>query len=170
MPPHHLPHPHIGWSPLERSAFGLIYGAILVLSTLMAMGGTPAAPFEPALVLFGSVLAVTLAKAFAELLSHAIETGERLLTWRAIGAAWRHSHPTLTVANIPTAVFVAAGLGLITMDAATTASQLFCVLILIAFGGRVGWVINHTWWLAAAGAVFAGSVGTALAAMKYAIH
>jgi len=161
---------NFGWQPLEKAAFGLLYGAIMVLSLLMALGETPKAPFEPALVLFGSVLAMTLAKAFAELLSHAIETGERLLTAKAFQAAWAHSHPTLMVANVPTVSFVAAGLGWLTMDAATTLSQAFCVGILALLGARVGWVISRGWWLSIGGALFAGGLGSALAFMKYAIH
>ena len=69
------PHPHLGWGPVHRASFGLIYGAILVLSLLMAMHEVRGGPFEAALVLFGSVLAVTLAKIFAEVLAHAMETG-----------------------------------------------------------------------------------------------
>ena len=158
------------WQPLERAAFGLIYGAIMVLSLLMALGEAPEAPFEPALVLFGSVLAVTLAKAFSELLSHGIETGERILTAKAFGTAWAHSHPTLTVANVPTALFVAAGLGWLATDTATTLSQAFCIAILVVLGARVGWVIGHNLWLPLGGAVFAGSIGIALAFLKHAIH
>lgn len=161
---------HFGWRPVEKAAFGLIYGAIMVLSLLMALGDTPVTPFEPALVLFGSVLAVTLAKAFSELLSHGMETGERILTSTALRTAWRHSHPTLTVANLPTVLFIAAGLGWLSMDAATTLSQVFCVLILIVLGARVGWVIDHSWWLPIGGALFAGGVGSGLAILKYAIH
>jgi len=161
---------HFGWQPVERAAFGLIYGAILVLSLLLALGETHEAPFKPALVLFGSVLAATLAKAFAELLSHGIETGERILTRKAFNKAWSNSHPTLTVANVPTALCVAAGLGWLTMDLATRLSQAFCVVILIVLGARLGWVISHSWWLPIGGALFTGGIGCALAILKYAMH
>lgn len=163
-------HPHLAWGPVHRASFGLIYGAILVLSLLMAMDEVRDGPFEAALVLFGSVLAVTLAKIFAEVLSHSMETGERILTRKAFGAAWQHSHSTLLVANVPTAFFVLAGLGWLGVETATGLAQLFCVLVLVVIGARVGWVINHSWWLPIAGALFAGSVGVGLAAMKYAIH
>lgn len=161
---------HFGWQPVERAAFGLIYGAILVLSLLLAFGESREAPFEPALVLFGSVLAVTLAKAFAELLSHGIETGERILTRKAFNKAWSRSHPTLTVANVPTALCVAAGLGWLSMDLATSLSQAFCVVVLILLGARVGWAIKQSWWLPIGGALFAGGIGSALAVLKYAMH
>ena len=169
MPRHGL-HPHLAWGAVHRASFGLIYGSILVLSLLMALHEDRDGSLEAALVLFGSVLAVTLAKIFAELLSHAMETGERVLTRKAFGAAWRHSHSTLLVANVPTACFVAAELGWPSVEAATGLAQLFCVLVLVVLGARVGWVIDHGWRLPIAGASFAGSVGVALAAMKHAIH
>ncbi|MEL6601163.1 MAG: hypothetical protein AAFO80_10530 [Pseudomonadota bacterium] len=169
MPRHGL-HPHIAWGPVHRASFGLIYGSILVLSLLMAMDEVRDGPFEAALVLFGSVLAVTLAKIFAEVLSHGMETGERILTRKAFGAAWSHSHSTLLVANVPTAIFVVAGFGWLDVATATAIAQVFCVFVLVVLGARVGWVINHSWWLPIGGALFAGSVGVGLAAMKYAIH
>jgi len=168
--PRHGPHPHLAWGPVHQASFGLIYGSILVLSLLMAMDTVRDGPFEGALVLFGSVLAVTLAKVFAELLSHAMETGERILTRKAFGTAWSHSHSTLLVANVPTAFFVVAGLGWLGVETATGLAQVFCILVLVVLGARVGWVINHSWWLPIGGALFAGSVGFALALLKYAIH
>jgi hypothetical protein len=87
-----------------------------------------------------------------------------------LGAAWAHSHATLLVANVPTAIFVAAGFEWLEIATATAAAQAFCVLVLVVLGARVGWVINHSWWLPIGGALFAGGVGVGLAAMKYAIH
>lgn len=170
MPRRRLHSHFFAWGPVHRASFGLIYGSILVLSLLMAMDEVRDGAFEAALVLFGSVLAVTLAKIFAEVLSHGMETGERILTRKAFGVAWSHSHSTLLVANVPSAIFVVAGFGWLDVATATGLSQAFCVLVLIVLGARVGWVINHSWWLPIAGALFAGCVGVGLAAMKYAIH
>jgi hypothetical protein len=162
--------PDCGWQPMERAAFGLIYGAIVVLSLLMALDHQTQSPVAMAIVLFGSVLAISLAKMFAELLSHAIETGERILTRRALGSAWRHVHPTLSVANVPAALFLGAGMGWISVHSVVTMSQVYCILILLVLGARVGWAIGHGPWLSLGGALFAGALGTALAAIKYALH
>lgn len=51
------------WNRLDRAAFGLVHGTITVPSLLTAMGDRPEIPFETASILFGSILAVTLAKA-----------------------------------------------------------------------------------------------------------
>ena len=164
----HVPHPDL--KSIDQAALGLIYGAILVLSLLMTLEAEPATPYRPAIVLFWSVLAVTLAKAFSELLAHALQTRERFLTRKAIAAAWRHSHPTLTVANLPTLLVLAAGHGLVDFAFATAASQVFCVAILAFIGGRVGWVIRPGSWLPIGGAAFVGGIGCVLATMKYMIH
>ncbi|MDX2093068.1 MAG: hypothetical protein SFX73_34820 [Kofleriaceae bacterium] len=161
---------HRDWNPGEQMAFGLIYGAILVLSILMALAEAPETPYRPATVLFSSVLAVTLAKAFSELLAHAIQSRERLLTRTALTAAWRHARPTLAVANVPSLVLLVAGDGLMDFQVAVAASQLFCVTILAILGARVGWAISPKSWLPVVGATLAGGIGSALAALKYAIH
>ncbi|MEL6245736.1 MAG: hypothetical protein AAFQ85_10340 [Pseudomonadota bacterium] len=162
--------PHLRWATLEREAFGLIYGAIIVLSLLMALSPQPVAPFKPAAVLFGSVLAMTLARALAALIAHSIETGERMLRVSALREAWRGSHPILFVAHLPTALFIASGLGWLPLQTAMLVSQLFCILILVIFGARVGWVISHGPWLPVLGALFAGGLGSALALLKYAMQ
>lgn len=162
--------PRLRWQTLEREAFGLIYGAIIVLSLLMAFSPQPGAPFKPAAVLFGSVLAMTLARALAALIAHSIETGERMLRFPAMRAAWRGSHPILFVAHLPTGLFLASGLGWISLKEAVLLSQLFCILILVIFGARVGWVISHGVWLPIGGALFAGGLGTGLAMMKYVLN
>ena len=162
----HMP---VGWKRLDKAAFGIVYGAITVLSILMATGGHADAPIETAAILFGSVLAVTMAKAFSELLAHAIETGERL-TRQAWRAAWRHSSPSLSMAILPALLFLSAGLGIMSVERAVGLSQLVCVAIPLLIGARVGWVIDRRPWPAFAGALFAGGIGLALAGLKYVIH
>jgi hypothetical protein len=158
-----------GWQRIDKAAFGLIYGAIMVLSILMAAGDHPDAPGKTAIVLFGSVLAITLAKAFAEFMAHALDHGTRLSGggWRD---AWHHSYPTLAVANLPTLLFLAAAMGWITADLAVLLSQGVCIALLMLLGARVGWVADGGTVRAVLGAVFAGGIGFALAILKVLIH
>lgn len=158
-----------GWQRLDHAAFGIIYGTIMVLSILLAQGSHPAAPLETAVVLFGSVLAITLAKAFAEFLGHALEAKERMTrhSWRA---AWRHSTPTLAVANLPTAFFLGAWQGWIDPSTALLASQVVCVTLLAVLGARAGWVLDHRVIPAILGALFVGGIGAILSVVKYVIH
>lgn len=158
-----------GWQRLDKAAFGIIYGAIMVLSILMAAGDHPDAPIKTAIVLFGSIFAITLAKAFAELVANALETGERITrhTWRG---AWHHSSPTLAVANLPTLFFLAAAAGWLGTEQAALFSQGVCIALLAFLGARVGWVIDRKFTPALLGGLLAGGLGVALALMKVAIH
>jgi hypothetical protein len=158
-----------GWARLDHAAVGIVYGSILVLSVLMAVGDHAEVPLETAVVLFGSTLAVALAKAFSELLSRALDTRERM-TREAWWRAWAHSRPTLVTANLSTAMFILAGLGAITTERAVTVSQIICVGFLIVLGARVGWVLERTVVSAVLGAVFVGGVGLMLAVLKHVIH
>lgn len=161
---------HPDWKPIDQMALGLIYGGILVLSLLMALEESAGAPFRPAIVLFGSVFAITLAKAFSELLAHAIQTHERILTRQALALAWHRPYATLATANLPTLIMLAVGLGWVDLTTAIVVSQIFCVAILITMGARAGWAIRPRSWLPLGGAIFAGGIGSALAVLKYAIH
>jgi len=157
------------WHRLDHAAFGIIYGTIMVLSILLAQGSHPSLPLETAVVLFGSVLAITLAKTFAEFLGHALEAKERMTrdSWRA---AWRHSTPTLSVANLPTALFLAAWLGWIEPDTALLASQVLCVTLLAMLGARAGWILDQRVIPAILEALFVGGIGAILSVFKYVIH
>lgn len=157
------------WQRLDIAAFSIIYGAVMVLSILLAQSNNPAQSPETAMVLFGSVSAITLAKAFAEFLGHALETRQPMTrhSWRA---AWHHSTPTLAVANMPTALFLAAWIGWIGSHTALVASQVLCVALLALLGARASWVLDRRVFLALLGALFAGGIGALLLLLKYVIH
>lgn len=158
-----------GWERFDKASFGLIYGAIMVLSILLAAGAHPEAPYKMAAILFGSVFAITLAKTFADLMSHALDSGERI-TLAAWGASWHHSYPTLAVANLPTLFFIAAGMGWMTTETALFLAQGLCVALLATLGARVGWVIDAGVLPAVLGALLSGGFGLALAILKVLIH
>lgn len=156
------------WSRLDRASFGLIYGSITVLSLVMAMGSTGQSPFRMAAVLFGSVLAITLAKALAILV-------EDILTGRhgaepSIAQAWRHSRPTLAAANMPALIIAAAGFGILSLDLAILLAQLLAVGMLGLVGGRVGWVVGQDTRSVLLGVLYSGGIGAALAVMKHLLH
>jgi len=158
------------WRPLEQAALGLINGAIMVLSLLLATGSRPAAPFGAAIVLFGSVMAMTLARVLAELVAHSIATEAPMLTQASVRTTWRLCYPVLGVVMVPVMLFWAAGNAWLPISHAIILSQGFCVAILVVLGARVGWVISRDLWHPLLGAAGAGGIGIALAALHYAVH
>jgi hypothetical protein len=154
-----------GWARLDRATFGLIYGAITVLSLLMAMGPTDHSPLMMAGVLFGSVLAITLANAFALVMEETV-TGAPAIR-PTFSDAWRHSRPTLVAANVPTLLIAGAGLGLLSVEEALLLGEVFTISLLGVLGGRVGWVVGQRSRAALLGALFTGGIGVALAGTKH---
>lgn len=71
---------------------------------------TEKAPFAMAAGLFGSVLAVTCAKAFADVVSGEIGRGGKGPR-ASVRSAWRHARATLVAANLPSLLLRAAGFG-----------------------------------------------------------
>jgi len=158
-----------GWQRLDEAAFGMIYGSVTVLGLLLAMGAHPGPPFRSAVVLLGTVVAIVLAKGFAEVMSTAVMRQQRIV--RAdFAAAWRHGQPTLVAANLPTLLFLAAAAGLWSADRAVVLSQIYCTGLLMLVGARVGWVLDGRIVPAVLGAVFAGAVGIALSVLKVLLH
>jgi hypothetical protein len=157
------------WTRLDGAAFGIVYGAISVLSILLALGDAHQATLKTAAILFGSVLSITLAKAFAAVMAQALEHGRRIdrHSWQT---AWHHSAPTLAAANLPTACFVAAGLGWISTSAAVLASEFVCIALLALVGARAGWVLDARMLPSVLGALFTGGIGLALSLLKHLIH
>lgn len=157
------------WPRVDYASFGIIYGSVTVLSLIMALGNHPEKPLKSAAILFGSVVAISLAKAFAEVMSHAIETGERI-TRRSFAEVWDHARTTLIAANLPALLFVISAIGLLTVERAVSLTQVYCTALLMLVGGRVGWRIDGSVLSAVLGALFAGGVGLTLAVLKYLIH
>jgi hypothetical protein len=133
----------------------------------MGMGAHPDHPFSMATALFGSVLAVTLAKAFAEVMAAELGRKTSPMGW---SDAWHHARPTLVTANIPTLLIFASGLGLLATENAIALSQGFAVLLLLVLGARVGWVARGSIRATMLAALFTGGIGLALAGMKYVLH
>jgi hypothetical protein len=157
------------WRGVDGAAFGLIYGAITALGLLMAMGAHVENAFAMAAALFGSVLAITLAKAFAEVVAKNLESGGDGPR-ASFRSAWRHARPTLVAANLPSLLLLAAGFGALSPALAIALSQGFGILLLLVVGGRVGWVVGRRARSAALGALFTGGIGVALAGLKYILH
>ncbi|MCU0907489.1 MAG: hypothetical protein MUF73_08590 [Rhodobacteraceae bacterium] len=157
------------WARVDAAAFGMIYGSVTVLGLLMAMEAHPESPLRAAAVLFGTVLAISMAKAFADVMSTAIDSGQRI-TRQAVALAWHHARDTLVAANLPTVFFLVAAGGLWPVGTAVSLSQVYCTVLLMLVGARVGWRVDVRVLSAVLGAVLAGIVGATLALLKFVIH
>ncbi|MEM9814205.1 MAG: hypothetical protein AAF913_16235 [Pseudomonadota bacterium] len=154
---------------IDEAAFGVVYGTITVMGLLLAMDPDHIEPLRAAGYLFVSVLAVAMAKAFAELCETALKTGQNARP-ADIASAWRHSRTTLIAANGPTGAFLLAATGLIDGATAHALAQLLAIALLCAFGVRIGRALDGTVRASVIGAAVCGGIGLAIALLKNAIH
>ncbi len=160
------------WSHVGKRKTGAHFCAtcsVTVLATLLAFGHSAHDPIKTALILFGSVLAMTLAKAFAQVSSDAVH--DRRQAGRAdFRQAWHHTAPTLAAANVPALMIAGAATGLYDIHRALALSQVYAIVILALLGYSIGWVIYRRAWPAMLNAIFTGSIGLGLALLKYVMH
>ncbi|MEM9429940.1 MAG: hypothetical protein AAGA32_10635 [Pseudomonadota bacterium] len=154
---------------VDEAAFGVVYGTITVMGLLLAMDPDHVEPLRAAGYLFVSVLAVAMAKAFAELCETALKTGQNADP-ADIASAWRHSRTTLFAANGPTAALLLAAAGLIEGATAHALAQLLAIALLCVFGIRIGRALDGTLKASVIGAAVCGGIGLAIAVLKNAIH
>ncbi|MEM9343894.1 MAG: hypothetical protein AAGA87_12690 [Pseudomonadota bacterium] len=154
---------------IDDAAFGVIYGTITVMGVLAATDSAQFDPLTTGLTLFVTVLAVALAKTYADLASKALSSGEHHSA-RSIGAAWRHSRTTLIAANGPTLAMLVGAAGAYAPAVAMGLAQACAMALLLFYGWRIGWRISERVLPSAISALAMGAGGLALTALKHAVH
>lgn len=154
---------------IDEAAFGVIYGAITVMGVLAATDTEDFDPLKTALKLFVTVLAVAMAKTYADLASKALKTGE-VHSPATVHSAWVHSRTTLIAANGPTLAMLGGALELYDASVAMILAQICALGLLVFYGWRVGWRISDRALPAVWSACAFGGSGLALTALKYAVH
>jgi hypothetical protein len=154
---------------IDNAAFGVIYGTITVMGVLAATDPAHFEPLTSALTLFVTVLAVALAKAYADLAATALSTGAGHSA-ATVKAAWDHSRTTLLAANGPTLAMLAGAAGAYTDSVAMRLAQACALALLLFYGWRIGWRISGRVMPAALSALGMGAAGLALTALKHAVH
>ena len=154
---------------IDEAAFGVVHGSITVMAFLMAMHRPIEDPGKQALLLFGTVAAVAVAKAYAEICERALKSGKPA-DWADIHAAWTHSQTVLLAANGPAVAFAMAWAEAFDAATAFAIAQILVLGVLIYFGARIGWRVGRTVPSVLVGAGITGGLGLAISLMKYAIH
>lgn len=154
---------------IDEAAFGVVYGSITVMAFLMAMHHPIEAPGKQALVLFGTVAVVAVAKAYAEICERVLKSGKPA-DWTDIRAAWTHSQTVLLAANGPAVAFALSWAGVYDTAVALTLAQVLAIGVLAYFGARIGWRVRGTALSGIVGAGLTGGLGFAISLLKYVTH
>lgn len=147
-----------------------IYGSITVLAVLLIMTEHPPGAIAAVVTLFGTVLVVTLAEAYSEIVAELIVTEKRLTREEAL-RIWHHSRPILLGANVPTVVVIALGVtGLTSMEVALTIATYSVYAVLFLTGLAVGRHLNGTPLNILLSGLFTLSIGLLIGVLKVLMH
>jgi len=154
---------------IDDAAFGVVYGSVSVLALLMATHLPIADAGRQAGLLFFTVFAVALAKAFAEICERMLQSGTAA-TWQDAREVWNHSQTVLLAANGPTLAFALAAFGVISVAQAVWLAQVLALALLSYFGARIGWRIGGTVVSAFVAAAVTSGIGMLVSLFKFLIH
>ncbi len=148
---------------------GAIYGQILVLSVLAALGPRADVAGTVAAVVAGSQLTFWLAHAYAELIAKHVQRDQRL-TFAQAGAVLEHEWP-LVQAAIPTLVLMLiAGVGVIEARTGVYIALGLGIAQLFAWGYYVGHQSGRSPFRQLLVALVSGMIGLLMVALKLALH
>lgn len=120
-----------------------IYGMITSLAVILIMESHLSNYWDASLTLFGSVLVVTLAKAYSDTIAEVI-TQKRKLELSELRIVWYHAAPILISANIPTLIILLSGSGLYSVPTALYVSKIFIYILLFLYGIVVGQLMHES--------------------------
>ncbi len=120
-----------------------IYGMVTCLAVILIMESHLSNYWDASLTLFGSVLVVTLAKAYSDTIAEVI-TQKRKLELSELRIVWYHAAPILISANIPTLIILLSGLGLYSVSTALYVSKIFIYILLFLYGIKMGQLMHES--------------------------
>jgi hypothetical protein len=146
-----------------------VYGAILVLALLLALQKHPPGPYNAAVLVAATLVAVLAAEAYADLLGLEIDLG-RPVTRGERRAKLRELGVVTVAAEGPVAVFLLAGLGVIEDDLAFRLAVWMTIGTLFLAGFLARWLAGRSLLASLASACVTGGIGIALAVLKHFAH
>jgi hypothetical protein len=154
--------------PLHRRAERLshaLYGLIIVTATLVAEQGHVTEVADALGLLLGTALVLLLAHTYSATIA------ERTMERHSLGSVGRllvveDNLPVLIAIVAPALLFVLAGLGAITLQAAYTAAIAISVVALFALGVYGGRAASMSWSQSIVSGVAAGAIGLIVVAVE----
>ncbi len=148
---------------------GAIYGQIIVLSVLAALGPRADDASTVAVTVLSSQLVFWLAHGYAELISQHVQRDQRL-TWSQVTGVLEHEWP-LVQAAIPTLVLmILSGLGLFEARLGVYIALGLGVAQLFAWGYYVGGKSGRSPFRQVLVALVSGAIGLIMVILKLALH
>lgn len=147
-----------------------VYGTVTGMVAIAGIGGgADVSWLEAASIIVAGAVAIWIAHAFSILLTRPIETGRRIEA-RDMGTTLAGSWPIVIAGAILAAPLAGLGMGFWTLQFALRASIAVGLLMLAIVGALAGAMTKATWSRRFLLAIFAASLGLAVAAIEFAVH
>ncbi len=147
----------------------ILYGCIVVLTVLAALGEDPAHPLQDILMVWISVIGVASAEAWSEITIHQAALGHAAY-WREISSAVRHSLWVLPAALVPTVTFLMAATRQLHMNAAYQLATAALAVFIFVAAARARWFAGAGLLQSAATGLVASAMGYGIAQLRALVH
>ena len=152
-----------------QSMSRILYGCVVVLTVLAALGEDPTHPLQDMLMVWISVAGVALAEAWAEITVKEAGLGHRAY-WPDISLALQHSLWVLPAAMVPTVTFSMSATRQLNVATAYGLATWALTAFIFAVAARGSWLAGASPFRSAATAVIASAIGYGIAQLRALVH
>lgn len=147
----------------------VLYGSVVVLTVLAALGEDPSHPIQDMLMVWIAITGVGLSEFWSE-----ITVKEALLHhrahWPEISSALRHSLWVLPVALVPTVTFLLSATRQISVATAYQLATWAVAAVIFAAGTRARWLAGAGPFRSVAAGLIASGLGYGIAQFRALVH
>ncbi len=147
----------------------ILYGCVVVLTVLAALGEDPAHPLQDMVMVWIAVAGVALAEAWSEIVVKEANLGRKAY-WPGIVAALRHSLWVLPAALVPTVTFLMSATRQLGVARAYDLSTGALVAFIFASAARGQWLAGAGPLRSAATGLIASAIGFGIAQLRALVH
>jgi len=147
----------------------ILYGCIVVLTVLAALGEDPAHPLEDIVMVWIAVAGVALSEAWSEFVVKKAQLGNKA-HWPEIEVAIRHSLWVLPAALIPTVTFLMSATRRLGVARAYELATVALVAFMFASAARSQWFAGAGALRSAATGLIASAIGFGIAQLRALVH
>jgi len=152
-----------------QSISRILYGCVVVLTVLAALGEDPAHPLQDILMVWIAVAGVGLAEAWSEITVKEAALGHRAY-WADISLALQHSLWVLPAAMVPTVTFSMSATRQLDIAAAYRLATCALTAFIFAVAARGSWLSGASLFRSAATGVVASGLGYGIAQLRALVH
>jgi hypothetical protein len=147
----------------------ILYGCIVVLTVLAALGEDPAHPLQDLLMVWIAVAGVALSEVWSAIVVKESGLGH-MAHWPEIRDALRHSLWVLPAALVPTVTFLMSATRRLNVSSAYDFATWALIVFIFAAAARGRWLAGAGLWRSGATGLVASGIGYGIAQLRAFVH